>query len=151
MSPSPRLHISFHLPPHFSDALYGKAAQKVLFYSFWVHFSLSCFPQLILIRYFSFQFIRSVMLDSLWPHESQHARPPCPSPTPGVHPNSCLLSWWCHPAILSSVFPFCSCPQSLPASGGLFQWVSSSHQVAKVLEFQLQHQSGQWTPRTDPL
>ena len=51
---------------------------------------------------------------SLWLHESQHARPPCPSPTPRVHPNSRPLSWWCHPAISSSVFPFSSCPQSLP-------------------------------------
>ena len=59
---------------------------------------------------------RSVMSDSLQPHESQHARPPCPSPTPGVYPNPCLLSWLCHPAISSSVIPFSSCPQSLPAS-----------------------------------
>ena len=62
----------------------------------------------------SVQFSRSVMSDSLRPHESQHARPPCPSPTPGVHSNSCPLSRWCHPAISSSVVPF-SCPQSLPA------------------------------------
>ena len=55
-------------------------------------------------------------VDSLQPHEPQHARPPCPSPTPGVHPNSCPLSWWCHPTISSSVVPFSSCPQSLPAS-----------------------------------
>ena len=60
---------------------------------------------------------RSVMPDSLRSHESQHARPPCPSPTPGVHPNPCPSSWWCHPAISSSVIPFSSCPQSLPASG----------------------------------
>ena len=57
------------------------------------------------------------MSDSLWPHESQDARPPCPSPTPGVHTNSCALSRWCHPAISSSVVPFSSCPQSLPALG----------------------------------
>ena len=57
------------------------------------------------------------MLDSLWPHESQHTRPPCPSPTPGVHPNSCPSSWWCHPTISSSVIPFSSCPQSFPPSG----------------------------------
>ena len=63
-------------------------------------------------------------------------------------PNSCPLSWWCHPTISSSVVPFSSCPQSFPASGS-FQWVSSLHQVAKVLEFQLQHQSLQWTPSTD--
>ena len=66
---------------------------------------------------FSVQFSRSVMSDSLWPHESQHARPPCPSPTPGVHPNSCPSSQWCHPAISFSVVPFSSCPQSLRASG----------------------------------
>ena len=57
------------------------------------------------------------MSDSLRPHESQHARPPCPSPTPGVYSNSCPSSQWCHPAISSSVVPFSSCPQSLPASG----------------------------------
>ena len=65
------------------------------------------------------QFSRSVVSDSSWPHESQHARPPCPSPTPGVHPNPCPLSRWCHPAISSSVVPFSSCPQSLPASESL--------------------------------
>ena len=57
------------------------------------------------------------MSDSLWPHEPQHARPPCPSPTPGVYPNPCPLSQWCHPTILRSVVPFSSCPQSFPASG----------------------------------
>ena len=65
----------------------------------------------------SVQFSCSVMSDSLPPHESQHARPPCPSPTPRVHPNSCASSWSYHPAISSSVVPFSSCPQSLPASG----------------------------------
>ena len=65
----------------------------------------------------SVQFSRSVVSDSLWPHESQHARVPCPSLAPGVHPNPCPLSQWCHPAISSSVVPFSSCPQSLPASG----------------------------------
>ena len=79
----------------------------------------------------SVQFSRSVMSDSLRPHESQHARPPCPSPTPGVYPNSCLLSRWCHPAISSSVILLSSCPQSLPASGSfqmsqLFTWDSQS-------------------------
>ena len=65
----------------------------------------------------SVQFSHSVMSDSLRFHESKHARPPCPSPTPGVYPNSCPLTGWCHPAISSSVIPFCSYPQSLPASG----------------------------------
>ena len=63
------------------------------------------------------QFSHSVVPDSLWPHEPQHARPPCPSPTPGVYSNSCPLSWWCHPAISSSVVPFSSCTQTLPAKG----------------------------------
>ena len=65
----------------------------------------------------SVQFRRSVMSDSLWPHEPQHARPPCPSLTPGVYSNSCPLSWWYHPTISSSVVPFSSCPQSFPALG----------------------------------
>ena len=59
----------------------------------------------------------SIASDSLWPHGLQHARLPCPSPTPGEHPNSCPLSQWCHPAISSFVIPFSSCPQSFPASG----------------------------------
>ena len=62
-----------------------------------------------------FQFSRSAMSNSLWPHEPQHARPPCPSPTPGVYSNSCPLSRWCHPTISSSVVPFSYCLQSLPA------------------------------------
>ena len=94
------------------------------------------------------QFSSSVVSDSLRPHESQHARPPCPSPTPGVHTNPCPSSRWCHPAISSSVIP--SPPAPNPSQHqGLFQWVNSSHEVAKVLAFQLQHQSFQWTPRAD--
>ena len=77
----------------------------------------------------------------------EQARPPCPSPTPGACSKSCPLSRWCHPTISSSVVTF-SCLQSFPASRS-FQWVSSSHQVAKVLELQLQHQSFQWIFRTD--
>ena len=65
----------------------------------------------------SVQFSCSVMSGSLWPHEPQHARPPCPSPTPGVYPNPCPLSQGCHPSISSSAVPFSSCPQSFPASG----------------------------------
>ena len=67
--------------------------------------------------FISVQFSHSVVSNSLWSHELQHARPPCPSPTPGVHPNPCPLCWWCHPTISSSVVPFSSCPQSFPASG----------------------------------
>ena len=69
------------------------------------------------VLFHSVQFSCSVMSDSLRPHEPQHARPPCPSPTPGVHPDSHPSSQRCHPAISSSVVPFSSCPQSLPASG----------------------------------
>ena len=63
------------------------------------------------------QFSSVAQCPTLWPHGLQHARPPCPSPTPGVYSNSCPLSWWCHPTISSSVIPFSSCPQSFPASG----------------------------------
>ena len=79
------------------------------------------------IRFSSVQFSHSVMSNSLWPHELQHARPPCPSPTPRVHSDSCPSSLWCHPAISFSVVPFSSCPQSLPESESfpmsqLFTW-----------------------------
>ena len=86
---------------------------------------------------YSVQFSHSVVSDSLRPHELQHARPPCPSLTPGVYSNSCPLSWWCHPAISSSVVPFSSCPQSLPASGAfpmsqLFTWGGQSTGVSAL-------------------
>ena len=83
----------------------------------------------------SVQFSCSVVSDSLWPHELQHARPPCPSPTPGVYPNSCPLSQWCHPTISSSVVPFSSCPQSFPASGSfqMSQLFASGGQSIGVL------------------
>ena len=73
--------------------------------------------KLISCGFSSVQFSCSVVSDSLRPHELQHARPPCPSPTPRVYPNSGPLSWWCHPTISSSSIPFSSCLQSLPASG----------------------------------
>jgi len=97
---------------------------------------------------FSVQFSCSVMSNSMQPHGLQHTRPPCPSPTSRVYSNSCPLSQWCHPTISSSVVPFSSCLQS-SQHDGLFKWVSFLHQVAKVLEFQLQHQSFKWIFRTD--
>ena len=106
------------------------------------------------IRFSLIQFSRSVMSDSLWPHESQHARPPCPSQTPGVYSNSYQLSRWCHPAISSSVIPFSSCPQPLPASGSfpmsqLFAWSGQSIGVsasASVLPMNTQDLSSSgWT------
>ena len=98
----------------------------------------------------SVQFSRSVVSDSLWPHESQHARPHCPSPTPGVHSNSCPLSRWCHPAISSSVVPFSSCPQSLPASESfpmsqLFAWSGQSTGVSALASFPPKKSQG-WSP-----
>ena len=90
----------------------------------------------IAIKFSSVQFSRSVLSDSLRPHELQHARPPCPPPTPGVHSNSRPLSRWCHPAISSSVVPF-SCPQSLPASESfpmsqLFLWGGQRNGVSAL-------------------
>ena len=96
------------------------------------------------------QFSRSVVSDSLRPPEPQHARPPCPSPTPRFHSNSCPSSRWCHPAISSSVVPFSSCPQSLPVSGSfptsqLFAWGGQSIEIsasASVLPMNKQD----WSP-----
>ena len=95
-----------------------------------------CLAYRVIIQFSSVQFSRSVVSDSLRPHESQHARPPCPSPTPGVHSDSRPSSQWCHPAISSSVVPFSYCPNPSQHQS-LFQWVNSSHEVTKVLEFQL--------------
>ena len=98
----------------------------------------------------SVQFSHSVASDSLRPHKSQHTMPPCPSQTPGVYSNSCPSSWWCHPAISSSVVPFSSCPQSPPASGSfpmsqLFAWGGQSIGVsasASILPMNTQD----WSP-----
>ena len=98
----------------------------------------------------SVQFSYSVMSDSLWPHGSQHTRPPCPSPTPRVHSNSRPSSRWCHPAISSSVVPFSSGPQSLPASESfpvsqLFAWGGQSTGVSALASF-LPKKSQGWSP-----
>ena len=96
-----------------------KTADSLVGVSLQIVFSLAVFKilSLSLILTFSVQFICSVMSNSLRPHGLQHARPPCPLPTPGVYPNPCPLSRWCHPTISSSIAPFSSCPQSFPASG----------------------------------
>ena len=96
------------------------------------------------------QFTRSVVCDSLWPHESQHTRPPCPSPIPRVHSDSCPSSQWCHPAISSSVVPFPSCPQSLPVSESfpvsqLFTWGGQSTGVSALASFLPKKTKG-WSP-----
>ena len=98
----------------------------------------------------SVQFSCSVVSDSLRPLESQHARPPCPSPTPGIHSDSCPSSQWCHPAISSSLIPFSSSPQSLPASKSfpmsqLFAWGGQSTRVSALASF-LPKKSQGWFP-----
>ena len=98
----------------------------------------------------SVQFSRSVMSNSLQPHELQHARPPCPSRTPGIHSDSHPSSRWCHPAISSSVVPFSSCPQALPASESfpmsqLFAWSGQSTRVSALASF-LPKNTQDWSP-----
>ena len=104
---------------------------------------------LLLLLFGSVHISRSVVSDSLQPHESQHTRPPCPSPSPGVHSDSRPLSQWCHPAISSSVVPF-SCPQSLPASESfpmsqLFAWGGQSTRVSALPSF-LPKNTQDWSP-----
>ena len=118
-----------------------------------VHFTMVALnqPQWKYFYYSSVQFSRSVVSDSLRPHESRHARPPCPSPTPGDHSDSRPSSQWCHPAISSSVVPFSSCPQSLPASESfpmsqqLFAWGGQSTGVSALASF-LPKKSWGWSP-----
>ena len=137
-----------------------------MYQSFLIHSSadghLGCFHVLEELKFYidgclrfhffirSDQISRSVMSDSLRSHESQHARPPCPSPIPGVHPDPRPSSQWCHPAISSSVVPFSSCPQSLPASepfpmSQLFTWVGQSTRVSALASF-LPKKSQGWSP-----
>ena len=102
------------------------------------------------IQFSSVQFSHSVVSDSLWPHELQQARPPCPSPTPRVHSDSCQSSQWCHPAISSFVVPFSSCPYSLPASESfpmsqLFAWGGQSTRVSALASFLPNNTQG-WSP-----
>ena len=96
------------------------------------------------------QFNLSIVSDSLRPHELQHARPPCPSPTPGDYPNSYPSSWWYHPATSSSIFPFSSCPQSVPASESfpmsqLFTWGGQSIRVSALASV-LPKNTQDWSP-----
>ena len=104
-----------------------------IFYNANIHVKNKCLPSFVS----SVQFSHSVVSNSLQPHESQHAKPPCPSPTPGVHSDSYPSSRWCHPAISSSVVPFSSRPQSLPASESfpmnqLFAWGGQSIGVSAL-------------------
>ena len=129
-----RLIFFFHLDDIFIEVTRGLKSPTII-----VLLSNSPFKTIntcfyILVLFCSVQLICSVVSNFLWPHGLQHARLPYPSPTSGVYSNACPLSLWCHPTISSSVITFSS---HLSEHQGLFQWVSSSHQVAKVLEFQL--------------
>ena len=117
----------------------------------WQYFEITLLYSLygMLIHKKHIQFSHSVMSDSFWPHESQHTISICPSPTPGVHPNSCASRQWCNPAISSSVVPF-SCPQSLPASGSFpmsqpFAWGGQSFGVSASASF-LPKNTQDWSP-----
>ena len=120
-----------------------------------IFLALKCAPSEINIvtlsfDYCSVQFFRSVVSNSLRPHGLQHARPSCPSPTPRVYPNSCPLSRWCHPAISSSIIPFSSCTQSLPASESfpmsqLFAWKGQNTGVSALASF-LPKDTQDWSP-----
>ena len=112
--------------------------------------TLAVLAGMLFFPFSSVQFSCSIVSNSLWPHESQHARPPCPSATPRVHSNSCPLSQWCHPAISYSVIPFSSCPQSLPASdyypmSQLFAWGGQSTGVSALASF-LPKNTQDWSP-----
>ena len=142
----------FPLPLFFHLCVWFLVSWRIFFF-FFMWFTLMCCLNKLSSCIFwtsSVQFSHSVLSDSLQPHELQHARPPCPSPTPGVYSNSCPSSQWCHPAISSSVIPFSSCPQSLPASGSfpmsqLFTWGGQSIGVsasASVLPMNTQD----WSP-----
>ena len=121
-----------------------------LFSFFLQLFSILSFISLNILSINSVQFNRSVVSDYLRPHESQHGRPPCPSPTPGVQPNPHPLSWWRHPAVSSSVIPFSSCPQYLPSSDSfpmsqLFAWSGQSTGVSALASFLPKNTHG-WSP-----
>ena len=118
---------------------------------YWSIISYSILKRLIAsLSFSSVQFSHSVVSNSLWPHESQHARPPCPSPSPEIHSNSCPSTRWCHPAISSSVIPFSSCPQSLPTSESfpmsqLFAWGGQSTGVSALASVLPKNTQG-WSP-----
>ena len=109
-----------------------------------------CHIYITILAFSSVQFSRSVVSDCLQPHESQHTRPPCPSPTPRVYSNSCSSSQWCHPAISSSAVSFSSCPQSLPASESfpmsqLFTWGGQSALASFLPQKSQGWSSSEWT------
>ena len=130
--------------------MYSTASTTQYFVIIYIKMNLKKNEYMYMRQLSSVRFSRSVVSDCLRPRESQHARPPCPSPTPGVHPDSRPSSQRCHPAISSSVVPFCSCPQSLPASESfpmnqLFAWGGQSNGVSALASF-LPKKSQGWSP-----
>ena len=154
--------LNYHsLITHFNVVYHGSSI-LIHFHNFHYYFPLYIFPVELWDYFVKFQnngsFIdiallllsHTIVSNCLWPHGLQHARHPCPSPSPRVSSNSCPLSWWYHLIISSFVITFSSCLQSFTASGSfLMHRVFFLHQVAKVLELQLQHQSFQWIFRVD--
>ena len=143
LSPTCHPQISFHVFQLWVLEVFTKFLSVLQM--FFIFFGNTVF----LFIFSSVQFSCSVVSDSLRPHESQYARPPCPSPTPGVHSNSRPSSQWCHPAISSSVVPFSSCPQSpqhqsFPMSQ-LFAWGGQSTGVSALASF-LPKKSQGWSP-----
>ena len=129
---------------------WGPSGERMQNSHHWPLILITCWNDNVVDTFSSVQFSRSVVSDSLRPHESQHARPPYPSQTPGVHPDSGPSSWWCHPAISSSVVPFSSHLQSFPASGSfpmsqLFSWGGQSTRVSVSASFPPNKSQG-WSP-----
>ena len=137
-------HQQTGLPPHSALTIRGKPNKQKL--STNLNAYKACTNHWTKIQFI--QFICSVVSDSLWPHGLQHARPPCPSPSPKVYSSSCPLSRWCHPTISSSVVPFSSCLQSFPASKSFLMSLQFAS-GGQILELQLQCQSFQWIFRID--
>ena len=133
-----------------SNYLYFKGTDVLVIYGYITSYHIFNILKQYSFQFSSVQFSRSVVSNSLQPHEPQHARSPCPSQTPRVYSNSCPSSWWCHPAISSSVIPFSSCPQSLQASGSfpmsqLFTWGGQSIGVS-ASESVLPMNTQDWSP-----
>ena len=136
-----------HVPPSIHTSIYFSISGQIE-HTAWVSSTLHM--KIPSVQISSVQFSRSVVSNSLQPHGLQHPRPPCLSPTPGGCSNSCPLSRWCHPAISSSVIPFPSCPQSLPASESfpmsqLFTWGSQSTGVPALASV-LPKNTQDWSP-----
>ena len=142
----------FHCFPiylHIGDSIYFSSSD--LFHRIIISRSIHVTANGIILFSFQFSSVELVScVHSLWPYELQHAQPPCPSPTPGVHSDSCPSSWWCHPAISSSVIPFSSCRQSLPASKSfpmsqLFAWGGQSIEVSDLASLRPKNTQN-WSP-----